>query len=418
MKILISTFGTQGDVQPFVALGKGLVAAGHGVTVCTPGGFRPLVEKHGLNFAPMNNDLLTLIQDALNPLRAGESKLSMMKRFGVAIRRGLDDEWAAVQASRPDLLLYHPKALGGYHIAEKLGLPEVVSLPIPLMTPTRALPLPLIPDPGLGGWFNRRTYLLGPLASALWSSVTNDFRVKTLGLAPLPRFTDLLVKQNGRSVPVLYSHSREVVPVPPDYPQHVHVTGYWFLNEAEGWQPSPELERFLGRTPSPIYVGFGSMGGANPQRRGAMVLEALRCTGLRAVVAKGWGAIETQDVSDNVFMLDSAPHEWLFSRVSAVVHHGGAGTTAAGLRAGKPTLICPFLGDQPFWGRVVHQLGVGPAPILQKKLTVARLTTALDSLAKDVAMQQRAAELGVRIRREDGIASAVTILEDLMRGTQ
>lgn len=418
MKVLISTFGTQGDVQPFIALGKGLIAAGHEVTVCTPGGFRPLVEKHGLTFAPMNDELLTLIRDALDPLRAAESKVQMMKRFRPAIRRGMDDEWAAVQSYRPDLLLYHPKALGAYHIAEKLGLPEVMSLPIPFCTPTRAFPLPLFSDPGLGGWFNRLTYSFVPLSSALWSSVTNDFRVNTLGLAPLPRFMDSLVKQNGKPVPILYSHSPEVVPVPPDYPPHVHVTGYWFLNEADGWQPSPGLVQFLGMTPSPIYIGFGSMGGANPQRRGAMVLEALRRTGLRAVVARGWGAIEAQDVPDNVFMLDSAPHEWLFSRVSAVVHHGGAGTTAAGLRAGKPTLICPFLGDQPFWGRVVHQLGVGPAPISQKKLTVDRLTVALDSLANEIVMQQRAAELGARIRREDGVARAVTILEDLVRGTQ
>jgi sterol 3beta-glucosyltransferase len=167
---------------------------------------------------------------------------------------------------------------------------------------------------------------------------------------------------------MLYAYSSQVLPVPADYPPHVHVTGYWFLDQINQWQPPSDLVGFLEAGTPPVYVGFGSMSGTKAQEHANIVLEALAQTGQRGLLASGWGGLKATDLPGNIFMLEQAPHEWLFPQVSAVVHHGGAGTTAAGLRAGKPTVIVPLIADQPFWGNVIYRLGVGPQPIPQKSL--------------------------------------------------
>ncbi len=183
------------------------------------------------------------------------------------------------------------------------------------------------------------------------------------------------------------------------------------MDRREDWQPSPELEAFIESGPPPVYIGFGSMAGKNPERLARIVIEALQQTGQRGIIAAGWGGLTTGQLPDTIFPIDSAPHDWLFPRMAAVVHHGGAGTTAAGLRAGRPTIICPFLGDQSTWGQHVYDLGAGSKPIPQKKLTVEKLAAALREVATSQAIQQSAAEIGEKIRQEDGIANAVTIIE-------
>ena len=212
---------------------------------------------------------------------------------------------------------------------------------------------------------------------------------------------------------MLYPYSRHVVPTPDDYPPTAHVTGYWFLDEPR-WQPSPDLVDFLDSGARPVYIWFGSMGfGKGADERRAAVLTALHANRLRGIVATGWGGITAGDSgSDDVLVVDSVPHDWLFPRVAAVVHHGGAGTTAAGLRTGRPTLICPFLGDQPFWGARIHTLGAGPAPLPHRQLTT-RLTERLGQLASNPGYRRRASELGARIRTENGPASAVAVLHSL-----
>jgi sterol 3beta-glucosyltransferase len=408
MRILISTFGTRGDIQPFVALGEGLQAAGYEVAICTPEGFRPSIESSALGYAYADNEFLALTEQTLQA-KSMRARIAIGKRFPAVIRRVLDDEWRAAQALRPDAIVYHTKSLGSYHIAEKLGIPQVLALPLPT-TATRDFPYPFFAGMQLGGGFNRFTYRLMGLALAMWAGTTNDFRVKTLGLPPLGRFADLLKGPDGRPVPVLYPYSSHLVPVPQDFPPHVHVTGYWFLDQAQGWSPGPELTRFMEAGATPVYVGFGSMGGTHPEARAQIVLAALAKAGQRGVLASGWGALKAGDLPQNAIMIDSAPHDWLFPRMAAVVHHGGAGTTAAGLRAGKPSVICPFLGDQPFWGWAVHKAGVGPKPIPQRKLTAERLAEAVTVAVGDQGMRRCAAELGEKICAEDGVARAVEII--------
>jgi sterol 3beta-glucosyltransferase len=412
MRILISTFGTRGDIQPFIALGQGLKASGYAVAVCTPEGFRGVVEANGLDYAYVDNEFLALTEQGLVAQGMGE-RMAIARQFPQAIRRALDDEWQAAQDFQPDAIIYHTKSLGSYHIAEKLGIPQILALPLPA-TPTREFPYPFFAGMRLGGGFNRFTYRLIALAQSMWAGTTNDFRVRTLGLPSLSRFADPLVGPDGKPVPVLYPYSRHLVPVPADFPSHVYVTGYWFLDRAQDWQPPPELAQFLEAGAPPVYIGFGSMGGTQPEKRARIALEALAKSRQRGLLASGWGGLKASDLPEDVLMIDAAPHDWLFPRMAAVVHHGGAGTTAAALRAGKPNVICPFLGDQPFWGWAVHQAGAGPEPIPQRKLTADRLAEAITAATSNQEMQTRAATLGEAIRAENGVACAVEIIGNVL----
>jgi sterol 3beta-glucosyltransferase len=416
MKILINTFGTRGDIQPFMALAKGLQQASHTPVICTAAGFRSFIQEHNIAFIPLDNSLYELInaQEGKEVLEGKGNAFALYKQVGPMMQRMMADEWAAAQAVQPDFILHHPKSLGSYHIAEKLNLPLAMALPLPLYTPTRAFPAPIFANGiRLGGWFNRLTYNFGRLANVMYGGAINHFRVNVLGLRPQSRFADPTRLWNGAPLPILYPYSRHVLPVPPDYPDHVHVTGYWFLNPRGNWQPPTELVTFLKAGSPPVYVGFGSMSGTRGRERGRIVIDALTMAGQRGVLVSGWGGLQADDLPDNILMRDNVPHEWLFPNTAAVVHHGGAGTTAAGLRAGKPTVICPFIADQPFWGSVVHELGVGPAPIPQKRLTVENLASAITTAVTDAEMQPRAAVLGEKIRAEDGITAAIQVIESL-----
>ncbi|PDW01014.1 hypothetical protein A9Q02_21300 [Candidatus Chloroploca asiatica] len=408
MKIMISTFGTHGDVQPFLALGQGLHTAGHTVAVCTSASYRPTIEALGLTYAPMSNTLLDLTQALL---RGGAEAYGALPQIFPAMRAMLEEEWQAAQSFAPDLLVYHPKMLGSYHLAEKLGISLAMALPLPFYTPTRAFPNPFLAWLRLGGWANWASFRLMGLTSAMYRGMTNRFRTATLGLPPLRSFANLLVTRAGHPIPVLYPYSPHLLPVPADFPPHVHVTGTWFLEPTTPWVPPAPLATFLEAGPPPVYVGFGSMGGYGGLRRAVIVLEALKLAGQRGVLARGWGGLVPATLPETVFALDEAPHDWLFPQTAAVVHHGGSGTTAAGLRAGRPTIICPYVADQPFWGRVVAERGLGPPPIPQHRFTAERLAAAIRVAVSDQGMRERAAALGVQIRAEDGVGPAVALLE-------
>ncbi len=410
-KILIITIGSRGDIQPFVALGKGLQAVGYEVALQTAEAYKAFVQDNGLSYLYMNNEFMKLTESKAGQAAAeGDSNLSLMKKVMPMLRQMLEDEWQAAQDFKPDVIIYHPKSLGGYHLAEKLDIPFFMALALPFYTPTSAYPNPIMSGIHLGSGFNHFSYKLMALATAPYMGVINDFRVNTLGLNKRGRFASELAKPNGEPVPVLYAYSPHVLPVPNDYPSYVHVTGYWFLDRTNDWQPSSELLSFLEAGAPPIYIGFGSMSGLKGEERADIVLEALKKSGQRGLLASGWGGLNATNLPANVFMLEQAPHDWLFPRVSAVVHHGGAGTTAAGLRAGKPTVIVPFIADQPFWGKVVYELGVGPQPIPQKKLTVDGLAMAINEAITDSAIRLHAESIGEKIRAEDGIANTVAII--------
>ncbi len=211
--------------------------------------------------------------------------------------------------------------------------------------------------------------------------------------------------------PAIYGISPNVLPKPPDWGDNIEITGYWFLDTPADWQPPKDLVDFLLAGPPPVYVGFGSMSIRNPEETTEIVIQALSRTKQRGLLATGWGGLKLADLPDNVFKIDSVPHDWLFSQMAAVIHHGGAGTTAAGLRAGIPTITVPFFVDQPFWGKRVAELGVGPQPIPRKQLSVERLAAAITTVVSDKELQRRVAVLGERIRTEDGVAKAVEVIQ-------
>lgn len=417
MHVLVMSFGTRGDIQPYAALAGALGRAGHDVTLAVPEGFADLVPHPGpgtITHYPAGSTMLRLLQDVMPELSGPRDALRTFGIMTSAMRELNTECWAAAQQARPDVVVYHPKCLAGPHIAEALGVPGVLSLPLPFFTPTRAHAMPFFGGASLGALGNRASYGLRRMTGALYGRMINDFR-RDVGLGRIRRLADPLRNPDGSSVHVLYPYSRHVVPIPDDYPPSAHVTGYWFLDHSDdGWDPPAQLVDFLAAGEPPVYIGFGSMGfgkGANERRDG--VLTALRVHGLRGIVATGWGGITPGEATtDDVLVLEGAPHEWLFPRVAAVVHHGGAGSTAAGIRAGRPTLVVPFLGDQPFWGARVHALGVGPAPLPARHLHT-RLTERLGDLVHTGSYASRAQEVGAAIHAEKGLAAGVQVLEHI-----
>jgi sterol 3beta-glucosyltransferase len=419
MRILLLTIGTRGDVQPFIALGQRLKQNGHDVALCTSSSFSSFVERQGLEYRYLNNDFVELAQGETGRRAMEESgglvgRLRWMaeaaRLFKPIFRKTLREEWEVAQDA--EVIIHNPQSVGGFHIAEALGVPGIMADALPTWVPTGAFPSFTVPDIKLGKWYNRLTYRLLPLMTgSMFGGVVKQWRSETLKLPPRSRFGGELAQTDGRPVPVLYSFSRHVLPPPADWPEHINVTGYWVLDETHDWHPSPELLNFLDAGPPPVFVGFGSMGGRDPARTTRLVLEALARAGQRGLLVTGWGGLETEKLPETVFKVENAPYSWLFPRMAAVVHHGGAGTTGAGLQAGKPTVICPFVADQPFWGKRVAALGAGPPPIPQSNLTADKLASAIRQAVTDARMRKRAADLGEKIRAEDGAGQAASLIE-------
>lgn len=412
MHIVILTAGSRGDVQPFIALGEGLVARGYQVTLGAPAMFESFVADYGVPFAPLDDEFLKITEtpEGAKAVEGGGS-LGLIAKVKPMLRRLMDDALKAAEDA--DLIIYHPKVLGAPYIADARGIPAILSLPLPAYTPTAEFPNPIMPIKSNIGFVNKLTYGVLKLVKAPYLDVINDFRVKSLGLPKTGRFSDDLKRADGSPIPVMYPVSRHVIPVPADYPPHVTMTGYWFLPAPTDYTPPADLTAFLDAGDPPVYVGFGSMISVDPQAKARLVIEALQRANVRGVIASGWGAVKLDpaDLPPTIFALNSAPHDWLFPRMAAVVHHGGSGTTASGLRAGVPNVIVPFLGDQPFWGQRVHALGAGPAPILNKNLTADALTEAIRAAVTDSTMRDNAARVGNLLRDEDGIGNAVAFIE-------
>ncbi len=403
-------FGTRGDIQPYVALGRALLDRGHTPTLAIPEGFRGMAEQAGLRFFPAGSRMLKTIRTVMPEVSGAMDSLRALGSMRSAMVEHMGDQRSAAEAVRPDVVVYHPKCLAGPHLAEALEVPGVLSIPLPFYTPTRAFPVPFLAR-SLGGLGNRGSYGFTRAATVMYGGMINDLR-RDLGLSRARRLADPLRGPGGDPVHVLYPFSRHVVPVPADYPSSAHVTGYLSPQAEDRWQPDRRLADFLEAGPPPIYIGFGSMGfGKGAEERSDAVLSALTSAGVRGVVATGWGGLTAPDApTDDILMLDAVPHDWLFDHVAAVVHHGGAGTTAAGLRAGRPTLICPFLGDQPFWGKRVHALGAGPEPLPSKRIATG-LASRLRKLVNEPSYRYQAAAVGRRIGDEDAAGAAVTVLE-------
>ena len=410
MRITIFAAGSRGDVQPCIMLGLGLQQAGFQVLMAAPQNFAGFIQSHGLPFYSLRGDVQQIMSsdtgrefmesgDA-NPIK---SILAMRKMIGPIAMQMAEDLLDACRDADA-LISLAVFATIGKTIAQIRNIPCLYVEPTPML-PTRNFPAPGFPiQNNLGGLLNRFSGFV--MLWVIWQwyhPYVNEFR-KRFELSPLSG-NDFYRSLN--SVPLLGAYSPKVISHPRDWSDSVHITGYWFQENANEWQPPIELATFLENGEPPVYVGFGSMTGRDPEHYAGIVLEALAKSGQRGVIATGWGGMNVMKIPDNVIVIDSAPHGWLFPRMSAVVHHGGAGTTAEGLRAGVPAVIVPFIVDQLFWGKRVEALGAGPEPIPAKKLTADKLAEAIRIATKNPTIKKNAASLGNAIRVERGVQEAV-----------
>ncbi|HUI72241.1 MAG TPA: glycosyltransferase [Spirochaetia bacterium] len=415
MKVSLLTIGAMGDTQPFVALAVRLKAQGHSVTLAARPDFESLARSYGVEFTPLGNPYKLIMGDQQVAAAVGSGSLVKLLKQGSDKRQRqtfferLDtDTMRAVEGA--EAVIYKSSWIPFSSYAEKTGIPCIGAMLMPL-TRTRAFPSFL-----LGSGTDRGTlinsFLWRLTEQGIWQvarKYDTKVRRELLNLPPLP-FLGPSGRSRQRAIPLLYAYSPHVLPRPSDWPARIHVTGYWFSDPPPGWAPPPEVVSLLDDGPPPVYIGFGSMTGGNPEETLSMILNALELSGQRGILLSGWAGLgEGRQLPDYAVSVQSIPHSWLFSRVAAVVHHGGAGTTGAGLRAGVPSVLTPFVADQPSWAKRVEALGVGPRPIPFRELTARRLAEAIRLATTDEGIRQRAAALGERIRAEDGVGVAVEI---------
>ena len=413
MNITVLATGSRGDVQPFFALAYALQQAGHKVDVISNAHFAPLLSAYGLTLKPISWDARETLRRAPGPWRIRlASLLSDLRRSWQSQTRVfehvLDDTWQAGREAKN--LVYSFIAPWGYNIAEKLGIPSIVGSLNPVY-PTCAFPMQFMPV-NLGKRLNLVSHSIG--IWGLWlilRSAYNRVRQQNLGLPAIKGAGGVVRRMLEGEAPLLHSLSPTVISRPADWPDRVHMDGYWFLPQPAGWQPPVDLVDFIQREDTPVYIGYGSMVYPNAEKMGQIALQALKLAGLRGVLSRGWGGLQAKDCPENVFLIDEIPHDWLFPQMRAVVHHGGAGTTAAGLRAGVPAVVVPYMQDQPYWARKLVVLGVSPTPIAYSRITAKKLAHRLIEVTRNQTMQVRARQLGVEISAEKGVEKAVGVIE-------
>ncbi|RKF82545.1 Sterol 3-beta-glucosyltransferase [Golovinomyces cichoracearum] len=412
------TIGSRGDVQPYIALCKGLIAEGHRPRIATHIEFKDWVESYGIDFKPVSGDPAELMRICIEN---GMFTYSFLREASSKFRGWVDEllksSWIACQGS--DLLIESPSAMSGIHIAEALEIPYFRAFTMP-WTRTRAYPHAFaVPEHKMGGAYNYITYVM--FDNIFWKAISsqiNWWRKKQLGLQ-----STNLEKMQPNKVPFLYNFSPAVVVPPPDYSDWIRVTGYWFLDEGSDWKPSEELTEFIEKAKKDekkiVYIGFGSIIVQDSVALMNTIIKSVEKADIRCILSRGWSdrldkkeskKVEPQ-LPPSIIQIRSAPHDWLFKQIDAAAHHGGAGTTGASLRAGLPTIIKPFFGDQYFFGSRVEDLGVG---ITMKKLNVSIFSRALWQVCNDERMIIKARLLGKTIRKEDGVGTAIqAIYRDL-----
>ncbi|MEL6308007.1 MAG: glycosyltransferase [Chloroflexota bacterium] len=414
-QITIITGGSRGDVQPYVGLGKGLQIAGYDVQVVATDDFESLVKNAGLEFISTGESVQRILE-------SDEWRDTVENGNFITIQKKMRDEMekrAPIMAER--LIKANENAEfiiggmglmgGGFSIVEKRNIPVINAHLFPL-TPSSDIPSPILPNIPLGRLLNPITMKV--TRQMLWQSVrTADTAVREQLGMPKPSFWGPFQWLEKEGIPTVYGYSRHVLPKSADWDALHSVVGYWFLDTDDAWQPPQELVDFLASGEPPVYIGFGSMRSKDAEQAGQIVLEALDKSGQRGVLASGWGGLAQSDVPDNIYMLSSIPHSWLFPRMKAVIHHGGAGTTAAGLRAGVPTIITPFFGDQPFWGKQVYELGIGAKPIPRKQLTSDNLADAIRFVTRNAHVQEQASTLAQKIHEENSITPVIRLIEQI-----
>jgi UDP:flavonoid glycosyltransferase YjiC (YdhE family) len=412
LRITILTLGSRGDVQPYLALAVGLQRAGYSVRVASHAIFEFLIRGYGVDFALVRFNP----RDVVNNPEVQKAKSNIF-RFMRTVRRLVgpqylqifDDFWYASQDA--DAIIASPTASNAYDCAQELQVPLILGLLQPLI-PTRVFPSFFLPPfPRFSGIFNRATHHL--FDQLLWQNVrssVNQWRKVRLGLRSAAFFGPYR-RQRAARVPCLIACSPSVIPKPPDWQEWHYVTGYWFLEPHSDFRPPPHVESFLQSGPPPVYVGFGSMAQEQPEWLAGVVADALEQSNQRGILASGWGWSQPAMLPDTILQVDQVSHQWLFPRMAALVHHGGAGTAATALQSGVPSIVVPFGGDQHHWGRILVTAGVSPCVLPIDDLTTEALAHAITLATNDHVLRTRASTLGESIRKEDGVSRAVEIVD-------
>jgi sterol 3beta-glucosyltransferase len=404
------TYGSRGDVEPFVALGVGLRRAGHTVRLAAPRPYARLALDGGLEFVPIESD-----PDQLTLALTDRAGLSWPRMIARMIQHVLPLAASAfrstmVAAEGADVIVHSfMMSDAGHTLATHRQIPEVSAQLFPVFLPTGAFPGVAAPDLPLGPLYRRATHLLNTAVfkyggRLLYRRVRSE-NPDLPEIAPWP-----FDGPSAGGLPILFAYSPHVLPAPREWPGNATVTGYWVSPLPDGWEPPKDLARFLDDGPAPVYFGVGSMRTVRMKELTRSAVKAVLVTGQRGILDVPAGS--TTDLPQDRFMVvEGIPHAWLFPRMRFVIHHGGAGTTGAALRAGVPSAATPFTADQAFWGRQARRLGVGPTPVPAHRLTAARIAAMIDHALQDREMAQRAAELGRVIQGENGVATALAAID-------
>lgn len=415
MNITILTFGSRGDVQPFLPLSLGLISRGHNVILAAPPRFKNLIEEHGITFFPLAGDPEELSR-RLND--AGYNFIKQVKELmSHAVDIGVEMLHQTEEACRDADLIIHTFAhtVGAHTLAREKNIPDIHIQTFPMFAPTGDYPNVTMPNLG-NRFLNRLTHRLSMQITMLTSTMGFEQVRRRAGLPKRKLYHPFKDDPPRLRTPILCAWSPSLLPPSSDWNPRVHVTGYYFFPHTNSYTPPNKLKEFLDAGKPPICVSFGSMVNKNAEKIDVIIRDVLKQTGNRGIILSGWGSVHRESTND-VLYLESAPHDWLLPRCKMVIHHGGAGTTSAGLRAGVPQVVVPFMADQPFWGSRVHAIGVGPKPIFVKKLSVAEMVGAIAE-AESKAVCVRAQTTGQVIRGEDGVGNAVRLLETYAGGFQ
>jgi sterol 3beta-glucosyltransferase len=348
-----------------------------------------------------------------NPIKFILSHLKGSKKLKQLMIQTQGEIWNACRDA--DAIIFHPGMPLGFFMTKEMVKKSIIASPFPIVS-TKDYPSILFYNgPRLGKLYNLFThFVLNKLFWSLSKSAIKEFW-KTTVKTQMDFSASPISRQIKSGMPVINGYSELLFHKSSDWKRNIHVTGNWIIEKEPAWIAPTDLVDFINNGQPPIYIGFGSMKDIAAFRQTfILITAALKITNQRAVIALGWNELPAdEDVPENIFLTDSVPHSWLFPQMAAVVHHGGAGTTAAGLTAGKPTIIIPSNADQPAWGKRVFELGVGAKPIPKKKMTTEKLAAAIDyALRPDVVA--KAAALGEKLRKENGVKNAVAIIREFL----
>jgi sterol 3beta-glucosyltransferase len=408
MKIIILTYGSRGDVQPFLPLSLRLMGEGHSVTLAAPFRFKKFVEEHKIDFVPLAGDPADLSR-RLND--AGHNFVKLLYELMSHANKIGADVWRQTEEACQDAdLIIHTftHAVGAHTLAREKNIPDIHIQTFPMFTPTGDYPNITMPHT-LPRSLNRFTHQFSAKITR-WTSHIGFERVRRrAGWQKRKLYWPFDDDPLRPRTPILCTWSPGILPASADWPPRVHVTGYYFFPLDNSYQPPTELLSFLKNGEPPVCITFGSMVNREKEKIDRIVREALKQTKTRGIILSGWSGLK-EPSSNDLLYLEAAPHDWLLPRCKMVIHHGGAGTTAAGLRAGIPNLVVPFLGDQSFWGERVYAIGAGPKPVLLKNISVEKLARAMVE-AEGTTIRKRAQAIGQKLRSEDGTGEAVRWIE-------